>query len=200
VVTAATRQDALTELYLRHYAPTVRLAVLLTGDQQTAEDVVQDAFAAMYLAWDRLRSPHAALRAAVVNKSRSVLRHRVVVDKNMQQAPPDMPSAEHGAMIQIELSAVLAALGTLPRRQREAVILRYYADLPKAETAAAMGIRPGSVKSHAHRGMAALRRELKRQGWGTAVNQEPARNKHGLEVWESTHVGDELRPEILDIP
>ena len=186
MVTAATRQDALTELYLRHYSPMVRLAVLLTGDQQTAEDVVQDAFAGMYLAWDRLRSPDAALRAAVVNGSRSVLRHRVVVDRNPPEAPRDVPSAEHGAMIRIELSAVVAALGTLSRRQREAVILRYYADLPEAETAAAMGIRPGSVKSHVHRGMAALRRELERQGWETAVGQEG--NRHGLEV----------RPEILD--
>jgi RNA polymerase sigma-70 factor (sigma-E family) len=185
VVTAATRQDTLTELYLRHYSPMVRLAVLLTGDQQTAEDVVQDAFAGMYLAWDRLGNPDAALRAAVVNKSRSVLRHRAVVDRNPPEAPRDMPSAEHGAMIRIELSAV-AALGTLSRRQREAVILRYYADLPEAETAAAMGIRPGSVKSHAHRGMAALRRELERQGWGTAANQEGS--KHGPQE----------RPEILD--
>jgi RNA polymerase sigma-70 factor (sigma-E family) len=187
VGTVQTRTDALAELYLRHYAPMVRLAVLLTGDQHAAEDVVQDAFAAMYLAWDRLRSPDAALRAAVVNKSRSVLRHRIVVDKNLQQAPPgDVPSAEHGAMIRIELSAVLAALRNLPERQREAVILRYYADLPEAETAAAMGVRVGTVKSHAHRGLAALRRELERRGWGTAVNQE--RNMPCLEVC----------PEILD--
>jgi RNA polymerase sigma-70 factor (sigma-E family) len=165
VVTAGTRQEALTELYLVHYAPMVRLALLLTGDRQTAEDVVQDAFAALHLAWDRLRDPAAALRAAVVNNSRSVLRHRAVAGRNQPEAPPDMPSAEHGAMIQMQLSAVAAALGALPRRQREAVILRYYADLSEAETAAAMGVRPGSVKVHAHRGLAALRRQLQRQGW-----------------------------------
>ncbi len=165
MVTAGARQDALTELYLVRYAPMVRLALLLTGDRQTAEDVVQDAFAALHLAWDRLRSPDAALHAAVVNNSRSVLRHRTVVGRNPPGAPPEAPSAEHGAMIQMQLSAVAAALGTLPRRQREAVILRYYADLSEAETAAAMGVRQGSVKTHAHRGLAALRRELRRQGW-----------------------------------
>jgi RNA polymerase sigma factor (sigma-70 family) len=92
-----------------------------------------------------------------------VLRHRIVVDKNLVKAPPDMPSAEHGAMIQLERSAVIAALRKLPDRQREAIVLRYYADLSEAEIAAAMGISRGAVKSHTSRGMTALRSALERE-------------------------------------
>jgi DNA-directed RNA polymerase specialized sigma24 family protein len=77
----------------------VRLSALLVRDVGTAEEVVQDAFVSMHTAWSRLRDNEKALsylRQAVVNKSRSVLRHRVVVDKNAPKPPPDMPSAEHG--------------------------------------------------------------------------------------------------------
>jgi len=157
---------AVTELYSLHYRALVRLAALLVRDTGTAEEVVQDAFVAMHDAWQRLRDAENALaylRQAVVNRSRSVLRHRIVVDKNLVKAPPDMPSAEHGAMIQLERSAVIAALRRLPDRQREAIVLRYYADLSEAEIAAAMGISRGAVKSHTARGMTALRSALERE-------------------------------------
>jgi RNA polymerase sigma factor (sigma-70 family) len=101
------------------------------------------------------------LRQAVVNRSRSVLRHRTVVDKYPQEAPPDMPSAEHGALVLLERRRVVTALRDLPGRQREAIVLRYYAGLSEAEIAGAMGISRGAVKSHTARGMAALRAELK---------------------------------------
>jgi RNA polymerase sigma factor (sigma-70 family) len=101
------------------------------------------------------------LRAAVVNRSRSVLRHRVVVDRNAPKAAPDMPSAEPGAMALIERSSVVAALRSLPDRQREVVVLRFYADLSDAQIAAAMGISRGAVKVHTARAMSALRRVLK---------------------------------------
>jgi RNA polymerase sigma factor (sigma-70 family) len=74
-----------------------------------------------------------------------------------------MPSAEHGALVQLERSAVIAALRKLPGRQREAIVLRYYADFPEAEVAAAMGISCGAVKSHTARAMAALRADLEQQ-------------------------------------
>jgi RNA polymerase sigma factor (sigma-70 family) len=83
-----------------------------------------------------------------------------VIDKNLQKAPPDMPSAEHGAMALLERDAVVAALRHLPDRQREAIVLRYYADLSEADIAAAMGISRGAVKSHTSRGMSALRAAL----------------------------------------
>ena len=157
---------AVTELYSLHYRALVRLAALLVRDMPTAEEVVQDAFVAMHDAWQRLRDAENALaylRQAVVNRSRSVLRHRTVVDKNLQKAPPDMPSAEHGAMALLERSAVIAALRGLPDRQREAIVLRYYADLSEADIAATMGISRGAVKSHTARGMTALRSALERE-------------------------------------
>src|SRR6201993_2116817 len=93
---------AVTELYAMHYRALVRLAALLVRDTPTAEEVVQDAFVAMHGGWQRLRDAENALaylKQAVINRSRSVLRHRIVVDKNMQKAPPDEPSAEHGAIV-----------------------------------------------------------------------------------------------------
>jgi RNA polymerase sigma factor (sigma-70 family) len=96
----------------------------------------------------------------VVNRSRSVLRHRMVVEKNAPKPPPDMPSAEHGAMALFERTAVIAALRGLPDRQREALVLRYYGDLSEAQIAAAMRISRGAVKSHTARAMAALRAAL----------------------------------------
>ena len=149
-----------TEIYHNEYKSLVRLAVLLVHDVPTAEEVVQDAFETMHTAWRRLREKEKALsylRQAVVNKSRSVLRHRTVVDRNAPKPAPDEPSAEHGALALIERSAVIAALRTLPDRQREAVVLRYYADLSEADIAAMMGISRGAVKSHTARAMAALK-------------------------------------------
>jgi RNA polymerase sigma-70 factor (sigma-E family) len=157
---------AVTELYSEHYRALVRLAAMLVRDTQTAEEVVQDAFVAMHGGWQRLRDNDKALaylRQAVVNRSRSVLRHRAVIDKNMQKAPPDMPSAEHGALVLLERHAVVAALRALPDRQREAIVLRYYADLSEAEIAASMGISRGAVKSHTSRGMTALRAALEQE-------------------------------------
>jgi RNA polymerase sigma-70 factor (sigma-E family) len=157
---------AVIELYSAHYRSLVRLAAVLVRDTPTAEEVVQDAFIAMHDGWRRLKDSEKALaylRQAVVNRSRSVLRHRLVVERNPQKPPPDMPSAEHGALTLLERSAVVAALRDLPERQREAIVLRYYADLSEAEIAAAMKISRGAVKSHTARGMAALRAALEQE-------------------------------------
>jgi RNA polymerase sigma-70 factor (sigma-E family) len=156
---------AVTELYSAHYRSLVRLAALLVRDLGTAEEVVQDAFVAMHGGWHRLRDNEKALaylRQAVVNRSRSVLRHRQVVDRNAPKPAPDMPSAEHGAIALFERSAVIAALRTLPARQREAVVLRFYADMAEAQIAETMRISRGAVKSHTARAMQALRSILER--------------------------------------
>jgi len=155
--------QAVAQLYSTHYRPLVRLAELLVQDTPTAEQVVQDAFAAMRDGWDRLRDAGKAaayLRQAVVNRCRSVLRHRTVEGKNLPPAPPDMPPGEGEAFAFLEQSAVAAALRELPERQREAIVLRYYTDLSEAEIAATMRISRGAVKSHTARGMAALRAAL----------------------------------------
>ena len=156
---------AVTAIYSEHYRSLVRLAAFLVRDNATAEEVVQDSFVAMHGAWRRLRDTDKALshlRQSVVNRSRSVLRHRMVVDKNTPKPPPDMPSAEHGAIIQLERSAVVSALRGLPERQREALVLRYYGDLSEAQIASVMGISRGAVKSHTARAMSALRAVLER--------------------------------------
>jgi RNA polymerase sigma-70 factor (sigma-E family) len=155
--------DAVTEIYHVHYNQFVRLAVLLLHDVQTAEEVVQDAFEAMHVAWRRLNDKDKALqylRQTVVNKSRSVLRHRKVVDMHAPKPAPDEPSAEHAALVLLERSAVAAALRSLPERQREAIALRYYADFSEADIAKAMGISKGAVKSHTARAMATLKTVL----------------------------------------
>jgi len=171
-----TRQDAdeaLVALYTSHYRSLVRMAALLLHDTPAAEDVVQDAFVAMHASWRRLRDPDKALaylRQAVVNRARSRLRHLKVVER---KTPPPIaesarvtgayvPSAEHGALNALERQHVLAALRGLPHRQREVLVLRYYADLSEAQIADAMGISPGAVKSHASRGIAALRQTMER--------------------------------------
>lgn len=155
-----TADEAVVALYRAHYAGLVRLSAMLVGDVGTAEEVVQDAFVAMHGAWGRLRDPDKALaylRQAVVNRSRSKLRRRVVAAKYAPAPPPDVPSAESFAVAAVERAEVLAALRSLPRRQRETLILRYYSDLSEAQIAETLGISQGAVKSHAFRGLAALR-------------------------------------------
>jgi RNA polymerase sigma-70 factor (sigma-E family) len=156
---------AIIELYSVQYTALVRLAAMLVRDTSTAEEIVQEAFIAMHDGWHRLKDADKALaylRQAVVNGSRSVLRHRTVVEKHAPKPAPDMPSAEHGAMALFERSAVIAALSHLPERQREAIVLRYYADLSEADIAATMGISRGAVKSHTARAMASLKAALER--------------------------------------
>jgi RNA polymerase sigma-70 factor (sigma-E family) len=154
------RDRTVAELYSAHYRDLVELAKLLVWDTPTAEEVVQDSFVAMHGGWQRLGDAGKALaylRQAVVNRSRSVLRYRSVIDKNLQKPMPDMPSAEHSAFALLERSLVVAALRSLPDRQREVVVLRYYADMTEADIAAVMGMSRGTVKSLMARGMAALR-------------------------------------------
>jgi RNA polymerase sigma-70 factor (sigma-E family) len=154
---------AVTMIYREHYRSLVRLAALMVADIGTAEDVVQDSFVAMHHAWRRIRDADKGLtylRRSVVNRSRSVLRHRGVAERALPRLVPDMPSAEHSAFALLERSQVVAALGLLPPRQREVLVLKFYADLREWEIAAALGISLGAVKSHSFRAMSALRAAL----------------------------------------
>lgn len=160
-----TPDEAVARLYREHFRSLVQLAALLVRDIGTAEEVVQDSFVALHMGWRRLRDSDKALsylRQSVVNRSRSVLRRRVIADRDAPKPQPDMPSAEYGAITLLERSAVVAALRTLPPRQREALVLRYYGDLSEAQIATAMGISRGAVKSHTARAMSALRDALAR--------------------------------------
>ena len=155
--------EAVTQLYTAHYRSLVRLAALLLRDVGAAEEVVQESFISLHKAWKRLRDPDRALaylRQTVVNRSRSVLRHRSVELRHAPAPMPDAASAEYGAMGLLEQQAVIRALSRLPERQREVLVLRYYSDLSEADIAETIGISRGAVKSHAFRGMAALRTTL----------------------------------------
>jgi RNA polymerase sigma-70 factor (sigma-E family) len=169
--------DAVTALYSAHYRPLVRLSALLLGDYAVAEEVVQDAFVAMHGKWGRLRDPEKAaayLRQAVVNRSRSALRRRVVEDRHRAPADAAAPSAEYAALNTLERETVMTALRALPQRQRETLVLRYYVDLSEADIAAAMGISQGAVKSHSSRGIAALRSTLRDRPDGPSISREPS--------------------------
>jgi RNA polymerase sigma-70 factor (sigma-E family) len=163
---AVAHDDALVDLYRAHYRSLVRLAALLLDDVGTSEEVVQDAYIRMHGAWRRIKDPEKALpylRTTVVNLSRSRMRHRQVVERHAPRPMPDSASAEEGAISMAERDAVIGALRALPDKQREALVLRYYGDLSEAEIAATMGVSQGAVKSHLHRGKAALARHLEPQ-------------------------------------
>lgn len=158
---------AVAHLYAAHWNHLVRLAALLTRDPSVAEEIVQDAFVALHRRWHRLTDPaaaHAYLRASVVNGARSALRHRNVQERHRQPNDPVPAGPEELAVRADEDAHVLAALRTLPRRQQEVLVLRYYADLSEFEIAQALGLSRGAVKSHAHRGLASLRAALAARG------------------------------------
>lgn len=154
---------ALEQLYAAHWRRLVRLGVLLLRDQGAAEEVVQDAFVAMHGRWRSLREPDKALaylRQTVVNRSRSALRHRGVVERYVARQSPAsalVAAADEPTLAGDRRTAVLDALRALPTRQREVLALRHYLELSEAEIAETLGISRGSVKAHASRGSAALR-------------------------------------------
>ena len=154
---------AVEQLYAAHWRQLVRLSVLLVHDQAAAEDVVQDAFVAMHGKWSRLRDPDKALaylRQAVVNRSRSALRHTAVVERHARTSRTSEGAVDGPSLGGARRDAVRAALLQLSDRQREVLVLRHYLDWSEAQIADALGVSRGSVKAHAHRGSAALRERL----------------------------------------
>ena len=150
----------LAALHREHYRSLVRLASLLVDDVETCEELVQDAYVALLSrkgsVRDAARAP-AYLRSAVLNGARSHLRRRVVRERpraigtsNAERSP------EAAAVVADEHATVLAALRSLPDRQRDVLALRYYLDLSEAEIADTLGIARGTVKAHASRGLATL--------------------------------------------
>lgn len=133
----------------------VRLATLLVGSSAIAEEIVQDAFMGVSQRWDSLDRPYAYLRTSVVNGCAAALRRRSVEDR-YRAARIEVPDRE----IPEELIDLRRALDRLTARQRLVVGLRYFADLPDAEIADALGARPSTVRSLARRALAALRKEL----------------------------------------
>jgi RNA polymerase sigma-70 factor (sigma-E family) len=158
----------LADLFRLHHTELVRLAVLLVQDQATAEDSVQDVYLKLQArcrVLGRESEDLAYIRACVLNRCRSVLRHRKVVSRagSFIGSFADLgvgDSAESQAMKAEERRQVLVALAGLPARRREVLVLRYYGGLTEAEIARTLGISQGSVKSAAARGIAALANAL----------------------------------------
>jgi RNA polymerase sigma-70 factor (sigma-E family) len=153
----------LAALFRSHHLDLVRLATMLTGDRSTAEDVVQDAFERVHAARDRLAAAGGGfgvsyLRTAVINGSRQVHRRRNVARRHEKEQPGEagQVSAEQEVLSAERHREVAAALARLPRRRREVLVLRYYLELSEAEIAETLNISPGTVKSSAARGLAAL--------------------------------------------
>lgn len=155
--------DQVTATYLENYKQLVRIAAMLLPEPAAAEDVVQDVYIRVSASRHRVRDPEkllAYLRQAVVNGARSHLRRRLVAIRHAPLPDPDAPGADEGAYAALRQGAVIRALQALPRRQREVLVLRYYADLTERQTAEALGVSAGSVKAYASRGLAALGEKL----------------------------------------
>jgi RNA polymerase sigma-70 factor (sigma-E family) len=146
--------DGLAQLYRREYAPMVRLAHLITGSNEVAEDVVQDSFVRLHRNWDRTDTPGPYLRVIVVNRCHSWQRRQV-----MERERRPRPRTE---VVDAEARELLDALARLKPRQRAALILRFYVDMSEADTAQALGCRPGTVKSLVHRGLHQLEGTIER--------------------------------------
>ncbi|GAA0822253.1 sigma-70 family RNA polymerase sigma factor [Streptosporangium amethystogenes subsp. fukuiense] len=156
---AVPAEALLTALYRSHRLDLIRLAVLLVGDRETAEDIVQDVFARLHG-----RRPEtltlAYVRTCVLNGSRSVLRRRMVESRWTERGKEALDSSETAVLLGESRREVLDALGRLPKRQREALVLRYYLDLSESETARTMRVRASTVRSTTVRALARLHREL----------------------------------------
>jgi RNA polymerase sigma-70 factor (sigma-E family) len=155
---AGTAYEAVTALYQDHALGLVRLAHIMLGSQAAAEDVVQEAFCGLYRRWAQLSDPAKALsyvRSAVLNGCRSAHRRGKQRARELTYQP-SAASAEAAVLSAEERRAVLQALRGLPARQREVLALRYYLDLTDSQIALDMGISQGTVRSTAHRALAAL--------------------------------------------
>lgn len=144
-------------MFTRHFRPTVRLARLLGADD--AEDVAQEAFVRLHEHHRRLREPAAALayvRRTTVNLTNSRLRHLRVVRRTPGEVPRTASSAEDSVVAAERVDELLTAVRTLSTRHREALVLRYWLDLPVAEVADALDVPVGTAKSTISRAQAAL--------------------------------------------
>ena len=152
------------DLYATHRLPLTRLAVLLLGDMASAEDAVQEVFVKLWSRPDLLQgvaAPSSYLRTAVVNRARSVQRRRKLEREYAVQDTRDVEPAEVTALLPLEHREVMEAVQALPTRQREVLLLRYWADLTETEIARTLGVTRGTVKSTASRGMRAVTARLR---------------------------------------
>ncbi|WP_214110941.1 SigE family RNA polymerase sigma factor [Acrocarpospora catenulata] len=152
----------------------LRTAVLLTGDWHAAEDLVQSCLGKLYRAWGRLDTssdPDAYLRRIIVNTHRSWWRARW--RREIPRAElPDLTDGRDLGETRAIAEDVRKALARLPARQRTALVLRFFADLSEAEVADLMGCSLGTVKSHTHRGLRAMRQLISPETLVNRIEEE----------------------------
>jgi RNA polymerase sigma-70 factor (sigma-E family) len=143
------------DFYRQHYPGAVRLAWLLTHDNSSTEDVVQDAFVRLQPRFDEVTDPRAYLRTCIVNRCRDRARsaQRSSARLRLVSATAPRTSSDHP-------SELIDAVAVLPYNQRAAVVLRYWADLPEDEIARALDVRPGTVRTLVARALSTLRKDL----------------------------------------
>lgn len=158
------RDASITRLFDEHYRGLCRLAGLLLGDSAGAEEVVQEAFLRTFSGWWRVRYPERAqwyLRKSVVNLCRSRLRRRGTEERGNRVTWASDSTRNEDSPDRADDSMMLVAhVRRLPPRQRDAVILRYYEDLPEAEIARFLGCAVGTVKSQLAKARATLAKAI----------------------------------------
>lgn len=145
-------EESFVDLYRELQLPMVRLAWALTGSETLAQDLVHDVFIKTHAHWRRIEHPRSYLRQAVVNACRSASR-RAKRERSVEK----LILLEDA---QLDADEMFDALGSLPYRQRAALVLQFYEGLPQAEIAALLRCREGTVASLVHRGLAQLRRVI----------------------------------------
>lgn len=154
-------RETFEEFYTSSFERLVRLAYVLTGSREVAEDLVQESFVRLHAHYDRLEHPDRYARQAVVNASKSHFR-RVGRERDRRPLLYVVDGSEHHSSSSAHPGELHDVLLTLPYRQRAAIVLRFYSDLSEAEIAEVLGCRPGTVGSLIHRGLERLRTELER--------------------------------------
>jgi RNA polymerase sigma-70 factor (sigma-E family) len=150
------------DFFERHYAELARFAHLLTGEVDAADDLAADALISMWQRWDRVRTaehPRAYARGVVANMARARLRSTVRERRRITLFLSRVPERTEGPDVAATLD-VRTALARLPFRRRACVVLRHAFDLSEKDTALALGISVGTVKSQTSKGMAELERLL----------------------------------------
>ena len=156
--------DLVARLYREEVTALVRLARIFTDDRNAAEDLVQEGFIRFQRSAHQLRDPDKAaayLRSVVLNLARDHNRRGLMSLRHRETALGREPASVEAVVIAGENEReIIEALNTLPNRQRDCLVLRFYLDLSERETAESMGISPNSVKTHCRRGLAALEQRL----------------------------------------
>ena len=151
--TLAQRAAEFDAFFSDRFAPLSRFAYLLTGSSSVADELAQEACEQVFRRWDSITHPNAYARVAVINGARSWGRRRTVRGRTPGDA---------GRHHELDSDAIVVrdVLKTLPERQREVLVLRFYADLKIDEIATSLDVPSGTVKSLIHRGLARMQEEL----------------------------------------